>query len=202
MTTGALQRPGAVLDRQAKAGTLRSPSPTARGRRRLTHSGSTSRRSAGTVGASASPRRPRSSPPAVVRAGHGCLTHARLHGRAGRPARGAPYPGDTDRLRQRPRDRGPPHSLFPRPPIHKRKPAAIAPTEMRRTLTLIDPRHRHAMRRARYPPFHLRPCSGFTGNHLIRFAPTFLAVSTGASRRRIPCLVVFLWIRSRSTWSA
>ena len=34
-----------------------------------------------------------------------------------RPARGGPYPVDTDRLRHRPRHRGPARGLFPRPPV-------------------------------------------------------------------------------------
>ena len=60
-------------------------------------------------------------PPAVVRSGPRRFRHDRLYVRAGRPARGGPYPVDTNRLLQRPRDRGSARGLLPRPSVRKRE---------------------------------------------------------------------------------
>ena len=148
---------------------------------------------------SASPRRPRSSP---SRCGScwAWVPHSRSPTWSRRPtgARGD-LSRRYDRLRQRPRDRGPSPGLFPRPP-YTNESGSIAPTEMRRTLTLIDPGIATPCDE-RGTPIPRKAIFRVYRNHLFR-SPTFLAVSTGASRRRIPCLVVFLWIRSRSTWSA
>ena len=57
-----LQRAGGVLDRQAAPGFRQHRPPGGAAKRRRTHSGSTSRRSAAKAGASASPRQTRSCP--------------------------------------------------------------------------------------------------------------------------------------------
>jgi len=134
---GALQLAGAVLDRQAGRGVPDRGAPrraTRDGLRTVVRpAGAAPRRSA------RAPRRgdPSSPPSAVVRAGHRSFTHDRSHVRAGRPARGGPYPVDTDRLRHGARDRGPTRVFF-LDHTYSNEIGSLTPTEMDRTLTLID----------------------------------------------------------------
>ena len=74
--------------------------------------------------------------------------------RPGRPARGAPYPVDTDRLRHRPRDRGPARGLFPRPPVRGRERQHRADRDAP-DAHAHRPREPRALRRARHPPLDL-----------------------------------------------